>query len=265
LVFLNKKHMTNKVALVTGGSRGIGLGIATELAALGYNLAINGQRPEHEVASTLAQLTSYGIKVIYCPGNIANKTDRQQILDSIKAQYGSLNLHVNNAGVAAKVRMDMLQTTEESYNHVVDTNLKGSFFLTQAIANWFIDLKAQNPEHEAAIVNITSISATVASNNRAEYCMAKAGLAMMNQLYAIRLAEYHIPVYEVRPGLIQTDMTAVVHDKYSKLIADGLVPEGRWGLPADVGKVVAAVAQGQFKFSTGQVFIVDGGLTLARF
>jgi 3-oxoacyl-[acyl-carrier protein] reductase len=253
-----------KVALVTGGSRGIGLGIATALAELGYSLAINGQRPLEDVAQVLEQLKAYGVQVIYCPGSIAVAADRTRIIAEIKAKFGSLNLVVNNAGVAAKVRMDMLETTEESFDHVVNTNLKGSFFMSQAVANWFLAQKTQNPEHEAAIINITSVSATLASDNRAEYCMAKAGLAMMNQLFALKLAPNNIPVYEIRPGIIQTDMTAVVHDKYNNLIQNGLVPQGRWGSPADIGRAVAAIAQNNFAFSTGQVFVIDGGLTLAK-
>lgn len=258
--------MSNKkVALVTGGSRGIGFGIAKELAALGFDLAINGQRSLAEVQENLNQLASQGNKVIYCPGNIAIAQDREKILDTVKNNFGTLHMLVNNAGVAAKVRMDMLETTEESFDYVVNTNMKGSFFMSQLVANYMISLKKEEASYEGSIVNVTSISATVASANRAEYCMAKAGLAMMNQLFAIRLAEHHIPVYELRPGLIETDMTAVVNDKYTKLIADGLVPEGRWGNSADVGKVVASIAQNHFKFSTGQVFVIDGGLTLARF
>ena len=171
---------------------------------------------------------------------------------------------MNNAGVAPKVRADLLETSEESYDHVVDTNLKGTFFLTQAIARDMVAARQADPRFSAAIVNITSISATVVSINRGEYCIAKAGLSMLTQLFATRLGAEGVPVYEVRPGVIKTDMTAGVTDKYDKLIASGLNIQPRWGYPDDVGRAVASLARGDFPFSTGQVFMVDGGLVIPR-
>ena len=254
-----------KTALITGGSRGIGLGIAECLAKIGFDLAINGVRPEAEVAETLENLKKLGGKVIYFPGNVGNTEDREAIINKVKSEFGYLNLFVSNAGVAPYVRADILESTEESFDRLININLKGVYFLTQSIANWMIDLKAQNADFEANIVINSSISATVAGTARGEYCVSKAGLSMVAQLFAVRLGEYDIPVFEVRPGIIKTDMTAVVTEKYDKMLADGLAVQKRWGTPDDVGKVVAAIAQNSFAYSTGQVFVVDGGLTLARF
>jgi 3-oxoacyl-[acyl-carrier protein] reductase len=253
-----------KVALVTGGSRGIGLGIAEHLAQEGYDLAINGMRPEEAVQEVLQHLREAGGEAIYCQGDIARADDRRAMLAKIKGHYGRLNLLVNNAGVAPKERKDILEATEESFSYVVTTNLQGPYFLTQAAANWLIEQKTADAAFFGCIVNVSSISATVASVNRGEYCIAKAGLSMATQLFATRLGEYDIPVYEVRPGIIKTDMTAGVTEKYDRLIGDGLTVQKRWGLPEDVGKAIAALARGAFPYSTGQVFMVDGGLTLAR-
>lgn len=253
-----------KVAFVTGGSRGIGLGIAEHLAKKGFDLAINGVRDETSVEEALAHLRSLGAQVIYCQGDIASSEARAAMLAKIKYDFGRLNVLVNNAGVAPKVRADILDATEESFDYVVNTNLKGTYFLTQAAANWMIQQKSKTPDFEGCIITVSSISATVASVNRGEYCVAKAGLSMTTQLFAARLGEFGIPVYEVRPGVIKTDMTAGVTDKYDKLIADGLTVQPRWGYPDDIGRAVAAIAEGAFPYSTGQVFMIDGGLTLAR-
>jgi NAD(P)-dependent dehydrogenase (short-subunit alcohol dehydrogenase family) len=176
----------------------------------------------------------------------------------------TLNLLVNNAGVAPKIRADLLETSEESYDYVVDTNLKGVFFLTQLFARDMVAAKKTTASFSGAIINITSISATVVSINRGEYCIAKAGLSMLSQLFASRLGAENIPVYEVRPGVIKTDMTSGVTAKYDKLIAEGLCVQSRWGVPDDIGRAVAALARGDFPFSTGQVIMVDGGLTMPR-
>jgi 3-oxoacyl-[acyl-carrier protein] reductase len=254
----------NKVALITGGTRGIGFGIAQALADLGFDLAINGVRDEQLVIEVLSELRKKNIKVIYCQGDIALETNRKAILDKIKIEFGQLNLLINNAGVAPKDRKDILETTEESYDFVLDTNLKGTYFLTQAVANFMVEQKNKNQNFQGTIINVSSISATVASVNRGEYCVAKAGLSMVTQLFAVRLGEYNIPVYEIRPGIIKTDMTEKVTEKYDKLVADGLCIQARWGVPSDIGKAVAALAKGDFMYSTGQVFTIDGGLTLAR-
>lgn len=253
-----------KVAFITGGSRGIGLGIAEHLARKGFDLAINGVRAEEAVADVLLHLKALGAEVIYCQGDISSSEARTAMLDKIKTHFGRLNVLVNNAGVAPKVRNDILETTEESFDYVLSTNLKGTYFLTQAAANWMIQQKTETPSFEGCIITVSSISATVASVNRGEYCVSKAGLGMATQLFAARLGEFDIPVYEVRPGIIKTDMTAGVTAKYDKLIAEGLTLQPRWGFPDDIGKAVAAIAEGSFLYSTGQVFLVDGGLTMSR-
>ncbi|MBK9491615.1 MAG: 3-ketoacyl-ACP reductase [Haliscomenobacter sp.] len=253
-----------KVALVTGGSRGIGLGIVTQLAKQGFNIAINGVRPQEGVTDVLESIKALGVDVIYCQGNVALSADRAKILQEVKDHYGQLNLLVNNAGIAPRERRDVLSTSETSFDEVLDTNLKSCYFLTQAAANWMIEQKESNPDFSGSIINISSISATVASVNRGEYCVSKAGISMVTQLFAARLGEYFIPVYEVRPGVIATDMTAGVKEKYDNLIAQGLCVQPRWGTPEDVGKAVGALAAGSFPYSTGQVFMVDGGLTLSR-
>ncbi|WP_438481899.1 3-ketoacyl-ACP reductase [Oleiharenicola lentus] len=256
----------SKVALVTGGSRGIGFGIAEKLAAEKWDIIINGVRDEAAVAEPLAKLRAAGVKVGYARGDVGSVEGRNAILAAVKAFTGgaSINLLVNNAGVAPKVRADLLETSEESYDYVVDTNLKGVFFLTQAFAREMVAAKKADANFFGCIVNITSISATVVSINRGEYCIAKAGFGMLTQLFATRLGGEGIPVYEVRPGVIKTDMTAGVTDKYDKLIAGGLCVQPRWGFPDDIGRSVAALARGDFPFSTGQVIMVDGGLTIPR-
>lgn len=254
----------NKVALITGGSRGIGLGIVNQLAHLGFDIAFNGVRPAELVADVLEKIKALGVDAIYCQGNISVKEDRTRIIQQVKQHYNRLNILVNNAGIAPKERQDILSTTEESFDEVMTTNLKGPYFLTQEIANWMINQKADNPDFDACIINVSSISATVASVNRGEYCLSKAGISMATQLFAVRLGEFDIPVYEVRPGVINTDMTSGVKEKYDKMIAEGLCVQKRWGQPEDIGKVVGALATGSFPYSTGQVIMVDGGLTIPR-
>ncbi|GAB3221741.1 3-ketoacyl-ACP reductase [Spirosoma arcticum] len=253
-----------RVAFITGGSRGIGYGIAEHLARAGFDLAINGIRSKELAQEALDMLRALGAEVIYCPGDVALKEARMEMLNKVRDHFGRLNVLVNNAGVAPAERRDILEATEESFQHVLMTNLQGAYFLTQAAANWMIQQRVEGPEFTGCIVNVSSISATVASVNRGEYCVAKAGLSMATQLFAARLGEYDIPVYEVRPGIIRTDMTAGVTDKYDKLIDDGLCVQKRWGYPDDVGRAVAALARGDFPYSTGQVILVDGGLTLPR-
>lgn len=253
-----------KVAFITGGSRGIGLGIAKTLAVNGFDLAINGMRPEEQVKEVVEDLKSYGHDVIYCRGNVASSADQKDMLAAIRNHYRQLNILVNNAGMAPRQRRDILEATEESYDEVMNTNLKGSYFLMQKSANWMIEEKKKYPDFFASIINISSMSATVASVNRGEYCISKAGLSMATQLFAVRLGAYNIPVYEVRPGIIYTDMTSAVKEKYDQLIREGLCIQQRWGQPEDVGKVVASLARGDMMYSTGQVIMVDGGLTIPR-
>lgn len=253
-----------KVALITGGSRGIGLGIAQELSRNGFDIAINGVRPESAVGGVLESLRNNGSQVLYCQGDLSSSADRKNMLETVKNSFGRLNVLVNNAGIAPSERRDILEATEESFDEVVSTNLKGNYFLTQQAANWMVAQKKSNVDFTACIVNISSISATVASVNRGEYCISKAGISMATQLFAVRLGEYNIPVYEVRPGIISTDMTRGVTEKYDKLIREGLCVTQRWGLPDDVGRAVTALAAGNFLYSTGQVIMVDGGLTIPR-
>jgi 3-oxoacyl-[acyl-carrier protein] reductase len=252
------------VAIVTGGTRGIGFGIATALARAGYDLAINGVRPEAEAKDALENLRSHGINVIYCQGNIGNSEDRKAIVEKAINYYKRINVLVNNAGVAPKVRSELLSMTEEAFDYMMDINLKGSFFLTQEIARRMVDEKIKGSSYDSCIINITSISAEVASTNRGEYCMAKAGLGMMTKLFAVALAEQNIPVYEIRPGIIETDMTSGVKQKYDTLIGNGLTLEKRWGTPDDIGKIVAAIVKGDIPYSTGQVFNADGGMGVRR-
>lgn len=253
-----------KVVLITGGSRGIGYGIATHLAKNGFDIAINGVRPEESVKDALQVLRDAGAGILYCQGDVSSAEDRKKILHQVKDHFGKLNILINNAGVAPKQRRDVLETTEESFDHVVSINLKGPYFLTQQVANWMIEQKKSDKDYSGSIINITSISAIVASVNRGEYCVSKAGLSMVTQLFAFRLGEFDIPVYEVRPGIISTDMTAAVKEKYDQLFEKGLCVQNRWGYPDDVGKAVSAIALNYFPFSTGQVIMVDGGLTMQR-
>jgi len=255
---------TRPVALITGGSRGIGLGIAQALARSGFDIAINGMRPQEQVAETLADLSGSGARVCYCRGDIGSTGSRQGILDTVRKELGALHVLVNNAGVAPKERKDILEASEESFAHVVGTNLQGPYFLTQAAAKWMIEQKQAGDERFFTIINVGSISATVVSLNRGEYCVAKAGIAMMTRLFAARLGEYGIPVYELRPGVTKTDMTSGVAGKYDKLIAEGLTVTLRWGFPEDSGKAVAALARGDFPYSTGEYIHIDGGLTIPR-
>lgn len=254
-----------KTALITGGTRGIGLGIALKLADLGYDLAINGMRPESEVQKVLDELQSKGNSVAYFPGNIGVSKERKKIIQAVVEKFSAINVLVNNAGIAPKERKDVLETSEESFDSVLDVNLKGTFFLTQLVANHMVDVKKEdNNNLQFCIINISSISATMASINRGEYCISKAGMAMVTSLFATKLGKYNIPVYEIRPGIIATDMTAAVKDKYDKLIKDGLMIQSRWGQPKDVGEAVASLVSGNFSYSTGHVFLLDGGLSIPR-
>jgi len=253
-----------KIAFVTGGTRGIGYGVARQLAENGFDIAVNGMRPAESVKEVLGELHTAGADVFYCQGDIASSTDRTNMMRQVKEHFGRLHILVNNAGIAPRERRDILEMTEESFDEVLAVNLKGAFFLSQLAARWMIEQKKNDPSFTGSIINISSISATVASVNRGEYCISKAGLSMVTQLFAVRLGEFDIPVYELRPGIINTDMTAGVKEKYDKLIEGGLCVQKRWGYPDDVGKAVSALALRSFPYSTGQVIMIDGGLTLAR-
>jgi NAD(P)-dependent dehydrogenase (short-subunit alcohol dehydrogenase family) len=253
-----------RVALVTGGTRGIGLGVARALAREKFDLAVCGVRDSAAAAPALAELRQLGADALYVQADISDAAARGKLVEAVREKFGRLHVLVNNAGVAPKVRADVLEATEESFEWVLKVNLQGPYFLTQQCAQWMIEQKAAGPNWRGCIVNISSVSAVVASVNRGEYCISKAGVAMATQLWAARLGEFDIPVYEIRPGLIHTDMTAGVQAKYDKLIAEGLLAQSRWGLTEDVGQAAAMLARGELGYSTGQVLMVDGGLTLRR-
>jgi NAD(P)-dependent dehydrogenase (short-subunit alcohol dehydrogenase family) len=249
------------VALVTGGSRGIGRGICLELARHGYAVAVNYAGNEQAARETLALLgpDADGLTV---RADVGLAADRDRLVGEVLARWGRIDALVNNAGITSVGRKDVLEATEESWDRVLAVNLKGPFFLTQRVAREMLrtpDLV--NP----AVVNVGSLSAYSVSTNRGDYCVSKAGLGTMTQLWAVRLAEHGIRVFEVRPGVIDTDMTAAARDRYTHLIAEGLTPIRRWGTPADVGRAVAALVTGAIPFSTGDVVNVDGGFHLRRF
>jgi NAD(P)-dependent dehydrogenase (short-subunit alcohol dehydrogenase family) len=253
-----------RTALVTGGTRGIGLGVAEALCREGFDLAVAGQREAGEVETTLAGLRRAGADVLYVRADVGEAEGRARLLTATRERFPRLNLLVNNAGIAPRTRTDILLADEESFDRLIRVNLKSAYFLTQAVARWMVEERQKDPTATAAIVNITSISATVASPDRGDYCLSKAALAMATQLFAVRLGPLGIPVYEVRPGVIRTDMTAGVGAKYDRLIEQGLLLQPRWGLPEDVGRAVAALARGDLAYSTGAVIVVDGGLTVRR-
>lgn len=259
-----------QLAIITGASRGIGKAIAKELSEMGYQLVINyfdfkdGQ-PDDSVAQQAQQeIVSSGGVCKILRGDVSYLQDRQTLVDFAKEKFGRCDMLVNNAGVAPSKRMDILEATEASYDRVMNINLKGPYFLTQLIANWMVEQKNTCPGRSFRICNTASMSSYTSSPSRGEYCLSKAGISMMTMLYADRLAEYGIGVFEIRPGVIMTDMTSAVKDKYDKLIAEGLTPTKRWGLPEDIAKAVGAIAEGRLDFSTGQVINVDGGFHLRR-
>jgi NAD(P)-dependent dehydrogenase (short-subunit alcohol dehydrogenase family) len=252
------------VALVTGGARGIGFGIAQALAREGFDLTICGTRDAAAVEPSLQALRGLNAATLYVQANVSDSRARQTLVEAVRERFGRLHLLVNNAGIAPKVRADMLEATEESFEELLRVNLQGPYFLTQRCAQWMIEQKRADAAWRGCVINISSVSATLASTNRGDYCISKAGVSMATQLWAARLGEFAIPVYEIRPGLIQTDMTEPVRAKYDKIIAEGLLLERRWGTPADIGKAVAMLARGDLPYATGQVLNLDGGLTLER-
>jgi len=250
-----------RVALVTGGTRGIGLGIARALAADGWRLALCGVREADAVRTVIEEFDG---RAAYFRADVGSRTDRARLVADIETTYGAINALVNNAGRAPRVRADLLEATEESFEELLQINLQGPYFLTQALARQMAARKTADPSFPGAIVFVTSVSAEMASIARGEYCVSKAGLAMATRLFALKLAPLGIPVYEVRPGIVATDMTAVVRDVYDARIADGLVPERRWGQPEDIGRAVAALVRGDIPYATGTVLHVDGGLSIPR-
>jgi 3-oxoacyl-[acyl-carrier protein] reductase len=259
--------MVTKTALVTGASRGIGRGIAIELARAGFRVAINYAGNAEAAAEALSLVKQAGGDGFVVQGDIALAADRAQLVARTREQFGRLDLLVNNAGVAPKVRADLLDAGEESFDRLFAINLKGPYFLSQLVAKMMLQQERDAEGFRGRIVNITSISVYAASINRGDYCMVKAGLAMMTKLFADRLANDGINVYEIRPGVIATDMTGGVKEKYDKLIITderGITPIRRWGTPDDIGRAVRAIAEDRFPFSTGAVFDVDGGFHLHR-
>ena len=241
------------IAVITGGTRGIGLGIAKELLKIGFTVVATARNTNEEFEKAA---TEYPENLLFIPCDISSVTDIEKLVLIIKNRFGKIDLLVNNAGVAPKERKDILDLNPEEFDYVTDINMKGTFFVTQK----FVELlKAANG---ARIVNISSMSAYTASVNRGEYCISKAGISMITKLYAARLAEYGISVIEIRPGIIETDMTAKVKEKYEKLISDGITPINRMGKPSDIGRCVAAIAKGDFDFCTGTVIDCDGGFNV---
>ena len=234
------------------------------MARCGFCLAINGLRPPDAVKNVIQKLKESGSEVLYIQGNVAKKKERLKIFHQVISEFGHLNVLVNNAGIAPRERKDILEASEDIFDEVMDVNLKGPYFLTRMFANHMVELKRENPDCFCCIINISSVSAIVASIDRGEYCMSKAGIAMATKLWAARLGEFDIPVYEIQPGVIKTDMTSAVKEKYDRLFVQGLCPQKRWGLPQDVGKVAAAIATGMMPYSTGQTIVVDGGMTIQR-
>lgn len=244
--------MSKKVAVVTGSYRGIGKGIADLLSANNYNVIYCARHESMDVND-------------YVKCDISSAQDRENLKNYVEAKYGRLDLLVNNAGVACEKRLDILDTTEESFDRLISINTKGNFFMCQMFANYMISKLDENlDEYQPRIVNISSNSSYTSSVSRGEYCISKAGLSMVTKLFADKLGEYNIPVIEIRPGIIKTDMTEVVSEKYDKLISDGITPMKRWGMPEDVAKAVLAVAEGLLDFSTGTAINVDGGFHIQR-
>jgi NAD(P)-dependent dehydrogenase (short-subunit alcohol dehydrogenase family) len=253
-----------KVALITGASRGIGRAISLGLAQHGWDIVVNYRRDDEAARQAVQEVERAGGRAIAVQANVAVESDRELLVQTTLDRFRRIDLLVNNAGVAPRRRLDILETSEESYDEVMGINLKGPFFLTQRVAREMINLARGGVVTRGAIVNIGSVSAYASSTNRAEYCLSKAGLGMMTALYADRLASEGIRVYEVRPGIISTDMTKQVAGRYDRMISEGVTPIARWGRPEDVARAVIAIAEDLLPFSTGEVINVDGGFHLRR-
>jgi len=258
-----------KVALITGASRGIGRGIALELAKLGYDIAGNATRLSSPGKKTgllevKQKAEDFRVDFLPVPGEISDLRIHEEIVQKVLQRFKTVDVLVNNAGVAPEKREDILQTSPESFDRVWSVNTRGAFFLTQKVARIMMERKLKIPDYRPYIVFISSVSAEFSSPSRAEYCLSKAALSQAARVYADRLAEYGINVYEIRPGIIDTDMTKPVKEKYDRMIEQGVVPQKRWGTPQDVGKAVAALVQGSFDYSTGAVIEVSGGMNIKR-
>ena len=264
------KNQYKKVALVTGSTHGIGKAIILELAKINCSVVINGASTKelpNDYMEELENIFKDDIenRVLFVRADISKKEQRKFLIEEIKQKFNRIDILVNNAGVAPKIRCDLLETTEESYDHVMNINLRGPFFLTQTVANWMIKIRnGQKENYKPYIINISSINRYTSSTNRAEYCLSKAGVNMMTKLFADRLADHGIFVYEISPGIINTPMTEKVHQKYENLINEGLTPIKRWGKPIDIAKPVVAIVNGLLPFSTGSVLDIDGGFHIHR-
>lgn len=253
-----------RVALITGGARGIGLAIARHLAAERCDLAVNGTRDEADVADVLAELRGSGREVIYCQGDVGSSSDRERMIEQVRSRFGRLHVLVNNAGITSIGRKDLLEAAEAGFDRVMAVNLKGPFFLTQLAARWMVEQRAADAQFRGVVINVSSVSAEILSLNRGDYCLTKAATGMATKLWAARLAEHGIDVYELQPGVIRSDMTAPVTEKYDRLIAEGLTLERRWGEPDDVGRAAAMLVRGDLPYATGQVLKIDGGMTIRQ-
>lgn len=256
--------MTARTALITGGSRGIGRAISLELGRAGYAVVVDYATRPDAAQEVVDQIVAQGGRAVALRGNVGRRDDHVELVRQTMEQFGRLDVLVNNAGITSQGRKDVLEATEESWDLVFDTNLKGPFFLTQLVANQMIRQIREDCIPDGKIINITSVSAYAVSTNRADYCMSKAALGMMTQLFAQRLADERIGVFEVCPGVIESDMTAPVKEKYDRLIAEGIWPIRRWGRPEDVARTVAAIVLDYFPFSTGERINVDGGFHIRR-
>lgn len=257
------------VAFITGASRGIGRGVAIELASHGYDIAggsrvFDAQNTESGIFELKQRVEESGAACLPVQGDVSILQDHERMIKTAIDHFGRIDLLVNNAGVAPEQRLDVLETTPESFDRVLSINSRGPFFLTQRVARQMAAQVQSAPGIKPKIVFITSVSAYMSSPSRAEYCLSKAALSMAAAIFADRLSEYGINVYEVRPGIIKTEMTEAVRDKYDRLIEDGLIPQGRWGLPEDVGKAVVALVSSGFEYSTGAVIEVSGGMNIRR-
>ena len=252
-----------KNALITGGSRGIGLAIAKELGTNGYRVGIMATKPEEHYPDSSRALKEAGVSCCWFSGNIADTEDRKRVAGQAAEAFGDIHVLVNNAGVAPRVRGDILTMSEENYDYVMDTNTKGNMFMTQLIARKMIEQELCG-ERRGTIINISSCSAETVSIDRGEYCVSKAGISMLTKLYAARLARERIYVYEIRPGVIQTDMTSKAKEKYDGLIGEGIFPIARWGMPEDVARAVMAFCSDDFCYTTGNYIDVDGGFHIRQ-
>ena len=254
-----------KTAIVTGASRGIGFGIAERLGQDGFNVVLTARHDAGACRASLDKLDADGIPWEYVQGDICSAEDRQRVIDAALSRFGAIHVLVNNAGVAPEVRADLLEMTEESFDRVLGINTKGTMFFTQAVARQMIrQSMPEGAKKKGTIVNVSSCSAAVSSVSRGEYCVSKAGVSMLTMLYADRLAREGVIVNEVRPGVIATDMTAAVKEKYDRMFAGNEFPIARWGMPEDVAGVVSALCSDDFCYTTGNYIDVDGGFHIRR-